>query len=69
MAKIKFYIRSKTEGQPATVYLRFSDTRKTDIWTPTTEKIFPEYWSNKTQSFKQRIVFNNIFTEKDKKQY
>jgi len=66
MAKIKFYIRSKTEGQPATVYLRFSDTRKTDIWTPTTEKIFPEYWSNKTQSFKQRIVFNNIFTEKDK---
>ena len=66
MAKIKFYIRSKTEGQPATVYLRFSDTRKTDIWTPTTEKIFPEYWSNKTQSFKQRIVYNNIFTEKDK---
>lgn len=66
MAKIKFYIRSKTEGQPATVYLRFSDTRKTDIWTPTTEKIFPEYWSNKTQSFKQRIFFNEIFTEKDK---
>ena len=66
MAKIKFYIRSKTEGQPATVYLRFSDTRKTDIWTPTTEKIFPEYWSNKTQSFKQRIVFNKIFTEENK---
>lgn len=66
MAKIKFYIRSKTEGQPATVYLRFSDTRKTDIWTPTIEKIFPEYWSNKTQSFKQRIFFNEIFTEKDK---
>lgn len=66
MAKINFYIRSKQEAQPATVYLRFSDTRKTDIWVPTPEKIFPEYWSNKTQSFKQRILFNDVFTEKDK---
>ncbi|MEI6048173.1 MAG: phage integrase SAM-like domain-containing protein [Bacteroidota bacterium] len=66
MAKINFYIRSKQEGQPATVYLRFSDIRGVDIWTPTPEKIFPEFWSNKTQSFKQRIFFNEIFSEKDK---
>jgi hypothetical protein len=80
MAKINFYIRSKQEGQPATVYLRYnigrktdkdgnlkySDGRQTDIWTPTPEKIYPEYWSNKTQSFKQRILFNKVFTEKDK---
>lgn len=66
MAKINFYIRSKQEGQPATVYLRFTDTRETDIWTPTPEKLFPEYWSNKTQSFKQRIRFNETFTEEVK---
>ncbi|MDO9339333.1 MAG: tyrosine-type recombinase/integrase [Bacteroidales bacterium] len=66
MAKINFYTQSKQEGQPATIYLRFSDGRKTDIWTPTPEKIFPEYWSNKGQSFKQRIFFNKEFTEKNK---
>jgi hypothetical protein len=80
MAKINFYIRSKQTGQPATVYLRYNigrkvdkegnlkynDGRQTDIWTLTPEKIFPEYWSNVTQSFKQRIHYNKIFTEKDK---
>lgn len=80
MAKINFYTRSKQEGQPATVYLRynigrkvdkegnlkFNDGRQTDIWIPTPENIFPGYWSNKTQSFKQRIHYNKIFTEKDK---
>lgn len=33
MAKVRFYILSKHEGQPATVYLRYSDGRKMDIWT------------------------------------
>jgi hypothetical protein len=80
MAKINFYIRSKQTGQPATVFLRYNigrkvdkegnlkynDGRQTDIWTQTPEKIFPEYWSNVTQSFKQRIHYNKIFTQKDK---
>jgi len=80
MAKINFYIRSKQEGQPATVYLRYNigrkvdkegnlkynDGRQTDIWTATPEKAFPEHWSNKTQAFKQRIFFNEVFSEKDK---
>lgn len=80
MAKINFYIRSKEEGQPATVYLRYNigrkkdkegnlkynDGRQTDIWIPTPKRIFPEHWSNITQSFKQRIHYNKVFTEKDK---
>lgn len=66
MAKINFIIKSKNEGQPATVYLRYSDTRGIDFVKATPEKIFPEYWSNKGQSFKQRIVFNNLFSEKQK---
>ena len=66
MAKIRFYVRSKRLQQPATLYCRFSDTRVTDIWTPTHQKVYPEFWSNKTQSFKQRILFNNVFSEEKK---
>jgi len=66
MAKINFIVKSKKEGQPATVYLRYSDVRGIDFITATPEKIFPEYWSNKGQSFKQRIVFNNLFSELQK---
>jgi hypothetical protein len=66
MAKINFIVKSKNEGQPATVYLRYSDTRGIDFITVTQEKIFPEYWSNKGQSFKQRIVFNGLFSEAQK---
>ena len=66
MAKINFIIKAKQEGQPATVYLRYSDIRGIDIVTSTPEKIFPEYWSNKNQSFKQRISFTDIFTEQQK---
>jgi hypothetical protein len=66
MAKINFYVRSNKEQQPATVYLRYSDARGIDFWIQTPEKVFPEFWSNKTQSFKQRILFNKNFTEKDK---
>lgn len=66
MAKINFIVKSKNEGQPATVYLRYSDTRGIDFITATPEKIFPEYWSNKGQSFKQRIIFNELFSEKQK---
>lgn len=66
MAKINFIVKSKHEGQPATVYLRYSDTRGIDLVTATTEKIFPETWSNKSQSFKQRLVFNALFSELQK---
>jgi hypothetical protein len=66
MAKINFIVKSKLEGQPATVYLRYSDTRGIDFSVVTREKILPEYWSNKNQSFKQRILYNGLFTERDK---
>jgi hypothetical protein len=64
--KINFIVKSNREGQPATVYLRYSDTRGIDFMTPTREKVFPEHWSNKTQTFKQRIMFDDLFTEKQK---
>jgi hypothetical protein len=66
MAKINFIVKSKIKGQPATVYLRYSDIRGVDFITATPEKIFPEYWSNESQSFKQRIVYSNLFTEEQK---
>lgn len=66
MATIKFIVKSTRRSQPATIYLRFRDGRDIDIIVPTAERVFPEYWSNKTESFKQRILFSNIFTEKNK---
>jgi integrase len=66
MATIKLIVKSTEKGQPATIYLRFRDGRKTDIIISTPERVFPEYWNNKSQSFKQRILFNKVFTEKDK---
>lgn len=66
MSKINFIVKSKNEGQPATVYLRYSDTRKIDFVIATREKLFPQYWSNKGQSFKQRILYNGLFSEKQK---
>jgi integrase len=66
MATISFIVKSEKKKQPATIYLRFRDGRETDIIIPTPEKVFPEYWSNKTQSFKQRILYSEIFTEKKK---
>jgi len=66
MATISFIVRSDRKKQPATIYLRFRDGRKTDIIVQTPERIFPEYWSNKTQSFRQRILYTEIFTEENK---
>lgn len=66
MATIRFIVKSSRKGQPATIYLRFRSGRKTDIIVPTPEIISPEYWSNKTESFKQRIMNTEVFTEKDK---
>lgn len=66
MATISFIVKSERKSQPAPIYLRFRDGRSTDVIVPTPEKIFPEYWSNKTQSFKQRIFYTDVFQEKDK---
>ena len=66
MAKINFYVRSKEKGQPATVYLRYSESRDVDCWIPTPEKAFPEHWSSRTGGFKQNIVYSTSFTEKSK---
>lgn len=66
MAKINFIVKSKQEGQPATVYLRFSDIRGIDFSIATLEKVFPEFWSNKVQAFRQGIIFNDLFTEQEK---
>ena len=66
MAKINFIVKSKQQGQPATVYLRYSDTRGIDFIIATSEKVFPEYWSNKEQAFKKGIIFNDLFTEQEK---
>ena len=66
MATITFIVKSDKKNQPATIYLRFRDGRETDLIIPTPEKVFPEYWSNITQSFKQRILYSEIFTEKKK---
>ena len=66
MATITFIVKSERKSQPAPVYLRFRDGRSTDVIVPTPERVFPEYWSNKTQTFKQRIFYTEVFQEKDK---
>lgn len=66
MAKINFYVRSKDKGQPATVYLRYSEERGRDFWIKTPEKVFPEHWSSKTGTFKPNIAFTTTFKESDK---
>jgi hypothetical protein len=66
MAAIKFFTRSKV-SQLVPVYLRFTDGRKTDIWIPTPYRMLPDYWNVKTQTFKQRVFFTDVFTETDAK--
>jgi len=66
MARINFIVRVKKEGQPSTVLVRYSDKGGIDFLTSTQEKVFPEYWSFETQSFKQRIDYSDIFTEQQK---
>lgn len=66
MANIKFFTRSKIE-KLVPVYIRFTDGRRIDIMLPTPYRMFPDYWNVKTQTFKQRILFNDIFTETEAK--
>lgn len=65
MASIRLCVRSKVEGQLAPIWLRFRD-HSIDFYSITPEKAFPEYWNNDSQSFRQRILFNEQFSEQDK---
>ncbi|HEY4786060.1 MAG TPA: phage integrase SAM-like domain-containing protein [Bacteroidales bacterium] len=66
MASIRIITKTSKKGQPASFYLRFKEGRETDLITTIPTKVYPEYWSNKTGSFKQRIVFDNVFSEDEK---
>lgn len=66
MATAKLITKKAKEGNFTTLYLRFRNGRAIDITTPTELKVFPEYWNNTSQSFKQRIPYTKNFTEKDK---
>ena len=66
MATIKLIIKATEKRKPATVYLRFVNGRETDIIAKIPVKVYPEYWSNKTESYKQRIVFDAVFTHNEK---
>ena len=65
MATLRLVVRTEIEGRLAPLWLRFRD-HSTDFYSLTPEKVFPEYWNNNSQSFKQRILFNDQFTEHDK---
>jgi Phage integrase family/Phage integrase SAM-like domain len=64
MATIKFFTRSKGDAL-LPVYLRYIDGRDIDIWMPTPYRMLPDYWNTKTQTFKRKVLYNDIFTEKD----
>jgi integrase len=66
MAKIQYKIRVKESGKLATVFMRFSDKRGIDKTVPLPIKVNSDHWSNKTESFKQRIVFDQVFTDGEK---
>jgi hypothetical protein len=69
MAKINFIVKSTKKGSLATVYLRFTDKKVTDLTVTTPKKIYPEYWSLITGELKQRIVFDEKFTEEEKLEF
>ena len=51
MATSKLIVKSTRKGQLATVYLRFRAGRDIDLTIPAEFKVFPEIWSNKSQTF------------------
>lgn len=66
MAKARFLIKSKVEGNLSTVYLRLSGPDGLDIICTTPISVYPEYWDGKNEAFKQRILHNDQFTEDEK---
>jgi len=65
MSSITFIVKSLKEEQPAILHLRYRDTFS-HILVPTTKKIFPKYWNNKTQSFRKLEKNESEFTEQEK---
>lgn len=61
MAKLKYFLKGK--GNPATIYLRFSNGRKFDLKKSTSLLIDPVYWNNNKGTIKQISKF------KDKKNF
>lgn len=55
MAKLKFFLKGK--GNPATIYLRFSNGRKFDLKKSTSLLIDPVYWNNNKGTIKQISKF------------
>jgi integrase len=66
MATIRIITKSDKKGQPVSLYLRFKEGRTIDITVITPIKVFSEYWNNNKGEFKQRIVFDEIFSEDSK---
>lgn len=55
MAKLKYFLKGK--GNPATIYLRFSNGRKFDLKKSTSLLINPAFWSNTKGGVKQISKF------------
>lgn len=66
MAAIRFIIKSKEKKRKGTLYLRLVSGNVLNIWISLPVQVYPKYWSNKTESFSQRIVFDDFFTEQEK---
>lgn len=66
MAAIKFVVKSKEAGRLATVFLRFCSSRELNIIVSTPIKVYPDYWSNKTEKIKPSIVLDGLFTDDEK---
>lgn len=66
MAKARFLVKSKVNGSLATVYLRLSGSDGLDIISSTPLSVYPEYWDGKNETFKQRILHTEQFTEDEK---
>ena len=65
MASIRLVVQAEKEGQLSAIYLRLR-TSDANIWVLTPEKVFPEYWNNKTQSFRNILLDNEQFTEQNR---
>jgi len=66
MATTKLLTKSDQKDKLVTMYIRFRHGRDIDLVVPTEFKVYPDYWDNNKQRFKQRITFTDNFTEDDK---
>jgi hypothetical protein len=68
MATVNLVVKSKMNGTLATIYLRFRQGRGIDITVPTYLTVAPKNWSNKTQTYKQRMITPEYSEELKEKQ-